>query len=133
MDPSPANLYSSKRTPTTREQPPHMPVLPRPRTRSSGPVGTTPIPPQLTSRREGGIPHHLSLPASSPTVDNMQSCTMGPPPMEKYAGSNPTTRPGWFNEAHQILRASPPFQPILEEPPCTSFAPASVSTPFGPW
>src|SRR5882672_12070443 len=106
-------------------------ALPRPRTRSSGPVGTTPIPPQLMSRREGGSPHHLSLPASSPTVDNMQSHTMGPPPMEEHAGSTPATRPGWFNEAQRILQASPPFQPILEEPPPSSFAPASVSTPFG--
>src|SRR5712664_4411622 len=133
MDPPPANLYSSKRTPTTREQPPHMPALPRPRSRSSGPVGTTPIPPRPTSRREGRSPHHLSLPASSPTGDNMQSHTMGPPPMEESAGSTPTTRPGWRNEAQQLLRASPPFQPILEEPPHASFAPASVSTPFSPW
>src|SRR5882672_3294830 len=101
--------------------------------RSSGPVGTTPIPPRLTSRREGGSPHHLSLPASSPMVDNMQSRTMGPPPMEEYTGSTPTTRPGWFNEAQRILRASPPFQLIFEELPCTSFAPVLVSTPFGPW
>ena len=133
MDPSSANLYSSKRTPTTREQPPHMPALPRPRTRSSGPVGTTPIPPRPTSRREGRSPHHLSLPASSPTGDNMQSHTMGPPPMEESAGSTPTTRPGWRNEAQRLLRASPPFQPILEEPPRASFSSASVSTPFGPW
>src|SRR5467141_1748350 len=58
---------------------------------------------------------------------------MGPPPMEEYTGSTPTTRPGWFNEAQRLLHASPPFQPILKEPPCTSFSPASVSTPFGPW
>src|SRR5882672_10867836 len=133
MNPSSVNLYSSRRTPTMREQPPHMPALPRPRTHSSGPVGTTPIPPQLTSRREGRSPHHLSLPASSPTVDNMQSCTMGPPPMEESAGSTPTTRPGWRNEAQQLLRASPPFQLILEELPRASFAPTAVSTPFIPW
>src|SRR5882672_5707710 len=133
MNPSFSNLYSSRHTPTMREQPPHMLALPQPRTCSSGLVGTTPIPPRLTSRREGGSPHHLLLPASSPTVDNMQSGMMGPPPMEEYAGSTPTTRPGWFNEVQRILRASPPFQPILEEPPCTSFAPALVSTPFGPW
>src|SRR5882672_3429948 len=133
MNPSLVNLYSLRRTPTMREQPPHMAALPQPRTRSSGPVGTTPIPPRPTSRREGGSPHHLSLPASSPTVDNMQSCTMGPPPMEEYAGSTPTTRPGWFNKAQQLLRASPPFQPILEEPPHAGFAPALVSTPFSPW
>src|SRR5882672_5605544 len=63
----------------------------------------------------------------------MQSCMMGPPPMEEYFGSTPTTRPGWFTEVHQILWASPPFQLILEEPPRTSFSPASVSTPFSPW
>src|SRR5882672_2403290 len=108
-----------------------MPALPRPKMHSSGPVGTTPIPPRPTSRREGGSPHHLSLPASSPTVYNMQSCMGGPPPREEHAGSTPATRPGWFNEVQRILRASPPFQPILEEPPCSSFAPASVSTPFG--
>src|SRR5882672_7937443 len=93
----------------------------------------TPIPPRPTSRQEGGSPHHLSLPASSPTVDNMQSRTMGPPPMEESTGSTPTTRPGWHNEAQRLLRASPPFQPILEKPPCASFAPTAVSTPFGPW
>src|SRR5882672_3436602 len=99
MNPSFSNLYSSRHTPTTREQPPHMLALPRPRTCSSGPVGTTPTPPpRPTSRQEGGSPHHLPLPASSPTADNMQSHTMGPPPMEEYAGSTPTTRPGWFNE-----------------------------------
>src|SRR5467141_844182 len=133
MDPSSTNLYPSRRTPTTREQPPHMPALPRPRTRSSGPVGTTTIPPRPTSRREGRSPHHLSLPASSPTVDNMQSRSMGPPPIEESAGSTPTTRPGWRNEAQRLLRASPPFQPILEEPPHASFAPTAVSTPFSPW
>src|SRR5467141_1859207 len=133
MDPSPVNIYSSRRTPTTREQPPHMPALPQPRTRSSGPVGTTPIPPRPTSRREGGSSHHLSLPASSPTVDNMQSRTMGPPPMEEPTGSTPTTRPGWHNEAQRLLQASPPFQPILEEPPRASFAPTAVSTPFSTW
>src|SRR5882672_6906095 len=63
----------------------------------------------------------------------MQSRMMGPPPMEEYAGSTPTTRPGWFNEAQRLLRASPPLQPILEEPPHASFALASVSTPFSPW
>src|SRR5467141_4659020 len=129
MDPSSTNLYPSRHTPTTREQPPHMPALPRPRTHSSGPVGMTPIPPRPTSRREGGSLHHLSLPASSPTVDNMQSHSMGPP-MEEYPGSTPTTRPGWFHEAHQILQASPPFQLILEDPPTTSFALASASTPY---
>src|SRR5882672_3794463 len=133
MDPSSMNLYPSRRTLTTREQPPHMLALPQPRTRSSGLVGTTPIPPRLTSRREGGSPHHLSLPASSPTVDNMQSHMMGLPPMEESTGSTPTTRPGWRNEAQRLLRASPPFQPILEEPPRASFAPTAVSTPFCPW
>src|SRR5467141_3437220 len=58
---------------------------------------------------------------------------MGPPPMEESAGSNPTTRPGWRNEAQRLLRASPPFLPIFEEPPRASFAPAAVSTPFSPW
>src|SRR5882672_4762610 len=133
MDPSSTNPYCSRRTLTTREQPPHMPALPRPRTHSSGPVGTTPIPPRPTSRREGRSPHHLSLPASSPTVDNMQSRTTGPPPMEESAGSTPTTRPGWRNEAQRLPRASPPFQPILEELPCASFAPTAMSTPFSPW
>src|SRR5882672_9026888 len=133
MNPSSVNFYSSRCMPTTCEQPPHMLALPSPRRHSSGPVGTTPAPPRPTSRQEGGSPHHLSLPASSPTADNMQSHTMGPPPMEEYAGSTPTTRPGWFNKAQRILRASPPFQPILEEPPRASFAPALVSTPFGPW
>src|SRR5882672_1353220 len=133
MNPSSVNFYSSRCMPTTCEQPPHMLALPRPRTHSSGLVGTTPTPPRPTSRQEGGSPHHMSLPASSPTADNMQSCMMGPPPMEEYAGSTPTTRPGWFNEAQRLLRASPPFQLILEEPSCTSFALASVSTPFGPW
>src|SRR5882672_6330104 len=63
----------------------------------------------------------------------MQSCPMGPPPMEESTGSTPTTRPGWRNEAQWLLQASPPFQPILEELPHASFPPASVSTPFGPW
>src|SRR5882672_6768185 len=63
----------------------------------------------------------------------MQSHMTGPSPMEESAGSTPTTRHGWHNEAQRLLRASPPFQPILEEPPCTSFAPTMVSTPFGPW
>src|SRR5882672_7868646 len=125
MNLSSANLYSTRCMPTTREQPPHRPALPGPRTRSSGPVGTTTIPPRLTSRREGGSPHCLSLPASSPTVDNLKSHPMGPPPVEEYPSSTPTTRPGWFNEAHQILRASPLFQPILKEPPHTSFSQAS--------
>src|SRR5882672_4062459 len=102
MDPSSTNLYPSRHMPTTREQPPHMPALPQPRTHSSGPVGTTPIPPRLTSRRDGGSPHHLLLPASSPMVDNMQSHMMGPPPVEEYTGSTPTTRPGWVNKVHQL-------------------------------
>src|SRR5882672_4696311 len=44
MNPSSANLYSSRRTPTMHEQPPHMPAPPRPRMHSSGPVGTPPSP-----------------------------------------------------------------------------------------
>src|SRR5882672_4085168 len=103
MNPSSVNLYPSRRTPTMCKQRPHIPALPRPRTCSSGPVGTTPIPPRLTSRQEGGSPHHLSLPASSPMADNMQSHMMGPPPMGEYAVSTPATRPGWFNEAQQLL------------------------------
>src|SRR5882672_8351596 len=38
MNTSSANLYSLRRSPTTHEQPPHMPALPQPRTHSSGPV-----------------------------------------------------------------------------------------------
>jgi len=75
----------------------------------------------------------LSLPASSPTSDNIQSHLMGTPPMEGYPGGTSTTRPGWFNEACRLLRASPLFLLILEELPPTGFAPASSSTPYGPW
>ena len=75
----------------------------------------------------------MSLTASSPVLDNMQSCPMGTPPMEEYPGGTPTTRLGWFHEVHRLLRASPLFQPILEDPPTTSFALASASTPYGPW
>src|SRR5882672_1022680 len=57
MNPPTPNLYASRCTPTTHEQPPHMPAIPQCRTHSSGPVGMTPIPLCPTSRQEDRSPH----------------------------------------------------------------------------
>src|SRR5882672_10116601 len=65
MNPPTPNLYASRCTPATHEQPPHMPALAQPRTHLSGPAGMTPIPPHPMSRREDRSTHRLSLPASS--------------------------------------------------------------------
>src|SRR5882672_6024727 len=130
MNPPTPNLYASRCTPTTHKQPPHMPAIPQCRTRSSGPVGTTPIPPCPTSRREDRIPHRVTLPVSSPASDHLPSPLRGTLPVEGPSQGATNLR-SWMQRAtERALRPSSPFMLIFEELPPTNFAPVMASTPY---
>jgi len=91
------SLYPTRRTPVPRDEPPHMPAVPRPRTRSTGPVGTTPGPPRPQSRRGGASPTTPSLVNVSPVHHSL-----GLHPME-----GPPTEATPFNVPRHVLPLSP--------------------------
>src|SRR5882724_8578787 len=113
------SLYPTRRTPVSRDEPPHMPAIPRPHMRSTGPVGTIPGPP-LPQYRRGGV----SL--TTPSLVNMSPIhhSLGPHPME-----GPPTKATPFNVPRHVLPRSP-LAPIGEYPQVTRFTPLSSSTPY---
>src|SRR5882724_9770667 len=115
------SIYPTRRTPAPRDEPPHMPAVPRPRTHSTGPVGTTPGPPRPQSRRGGMSPTTLSLVNVSPVHHGLGLHQMEGPPTE--------TTP--FNVPRHVLPRSP-LSLIGEHPQVTGFAPLSSSTPYEP-
>src|SRR5882724_6445135 len=115
------NLYPIRRTPIPWYEPPHMPTIPRPRTRSTGLVGTTPGPPRPQSRRGGTSPTTPSLVNVSPVNHS--------PDLRQMEG--PLTEATPFNVPRHVLPRSP-LAPIGEHSQFTGFAPLSSSTPYEP-
>src|SRR5882724_9146027 len=115
------SIYPTRRTPVPRDEPPHMPTIPRPRARSTGPVGTTPRPPHPQSRRGGTSPTTPSLVNVSPIHHSLGLHRMEGPP----------TKVTPFNIPRHVLPQSP-LAPIGEHPQVTGFAPLSSLTPYEP-
>src|SRR5882724_3588250 len=113
------SLYTTRRTPVPWDEPLHMPAIPRPRMRSTGPVGTTPGPPLPQSRRGGTSPTTPSLVNVSPIHHSLGLHQMEGPPTEVTP----------FNVPRHVLPRSP-LAPIGEHPQVTGFTPPSSSTPY---
>src|SRR5882724_5423512 len=96
-----------------------MPAIPRPRTRSTGPIGTTLGPPRPQSRRGGTSPTSPSLANVSPIHHSLGLHHMGGPPTEVTP----------FNVPRHVLPRSP-LAPIGEYSQVTGFAPPSSLTPY---
>src|SRR5882724_11413228 len=96
-----------------------MPVVPRPRTCSTGPVGTTPGPPRPQSWRGGTSPTTPSLVNMSPIHHSLGLRQMEGPPTEATP----------FNIPQHVLPRSP-LAPIGEHPQVTGFVPPSPLTPY---
>src|SRR5882724_7803543 len=96
-----------------------MPTIPRPCTRSTGPVGTTPGPPRPQSQQGGMSPTTPSLVNVSPVHHSLGLHQMEGPPTEATP----------FNVPQHVLPRSP-LAPIGEYPQVTGFAPPSSSTPY---
>src|SRR5882724_10911809 len=115
------SLYTTRRTPIPRDEPLHMPAIPRPHMRSTGPVGTTPGPPHPQSQRGGTSPTTPSLVNVSPVHHSPGLRQMEGPPTEVTP----------FNDPRHVLPRSP-LVPIEEHSQVTGFAPLSSSTPYEP-
>src|SRR5882724_8937546 len=115
------SLYPTRLTPVPRDEPPHMHALPRPRTHSTGPVGTTPGPPCLQSRRGEMSPNTPSLVNVLPVHHSPGLCQMAGPPTEVTP----------FNVPQHVLPRSP-LAPIGEHSQITRFALPSSLTPYEP-
>src|SRR5882724_9297103 len=98
-----------------------MPTLPRPRTRSTGPVGTTPGPPHPQSRRGGTSPN-------TPSMVNISPVHYGPDPHQL---EGPPIEATPFNVPQHVLPWSP-LALIGEHFQTTGFALLSLSTPYEP-
>src|SRR5882724_5274913 len=98
-----------------------MPALPRPRTHSTGPVGTTPGPPHLQSRRGG-----MSL--NTPSVVNISPVHHSP---DLHQMEGPPTEATPFNIPQHVLPQSP-LAPIGEHSQIAGFTLLSSSTPYKP-
>src|SRR5882724_1071468 len=96
-----------------------MPAIPRPRTRSTGPVGTTLGPPHPQSRRGGTSLTTPSLANVSPAHHSLGLHQMEGPPTEVTP----------FNVPQHVLPRSP-LALIGEYPQVTGFAPPSSLTPY---
>src|SRR5882724_10523990 len=96
-----------------------MPIVPRPRTRSTGPVGTTPGPPRPQSQQGGTSLTTPSLVNMSPIHHSLGLHQMEGPPTEATP----------FNVPRHVLPQSP-LAPIGEHPQVTGFAPPSSLTPY---
>src|SRR5882724_630385 len=113
------SIYLTRRTPVPWDEPPHMPTIPRPHTRSTGPVGTTLGPPRPQSQRGGMSPTTLSLVNVSPIHHSLGLHQMEGPPTEVTP----------FNVPRHVLPRSP-LAPIGEYSQVTRFAPQSSSTSY---
>src|SRR5882724_3603035 len=108
------SLYSTRQTPVPRDEPLHMPAIPRPHTCSTGPVGTTLGPPRLQYRQGGMSPTNPSLVNVSPIHHGPDLCQMKGPPTEVTP----------FNIPQHILPRSP-LVLIGEHSQVTGFSPPS--------
>src|SRR5882724_2039873 len=115
------SLYTTRRTPIPRDEPLHMPAIPRPHMRSTGPVGTTPGPPHPQSQRGGTSPTTPSLVNVSPVHHSPGLRQMEGPPTEVTP----------FNNPRHVLPQSP-LAPIGEHSQVTGFTPSSSSMPYEP-
>src|SRR5882724_835104 len=98
-----------------------MPAIPRPRTRSTCPVGTTLGPPHPQSQQGGTSPTTPSLVNVSPLHHSLGLHQMEGPPTEATP----------FNVPRHVLPWSP-LALIGEYPQVTGFAPLSSLTPYEP-
>src|SRR5882724_2413607 len=98
-----------------------MPAIPRPRTCSTGPVGTTPGPPHPQSRQGGTSPNTPSLVNALPVHHGPDPHQLEGPPIEVTP----------FNVPRHILPRAP-CAPIGEHSQFTGFALPSSSTPYKP-
>src|SRR5882724_10408890 len=98
-----------------------MPTLPRPCTRSTGPVGTTPGPPCPQSRGGGMIPNTPSVVNISPVHHGPDHCQL----------EGPLIKVTPFNVPRHVLPQSP-LALIGEHAQTTGFTPQSSSTPYEP-
>jgi len=115
------SLYSTRRTHILQDKPPHMAAFPRPRTHSTGPVGTTPGPPHPQYRRGGMSPN-------TPSVVNVSPVHHSP---DLHQTEGPPIKVTPFNVPQHILPQSP-LAPIEEHPQITRFSLLSSSTPYEP-
>src|SRR5882672_2154203 len=102
-------MYPTKRTPVQRDAPPHMSAIPRIRTHSTGPVGSTPVAERPQSRRDGRGPPVSSQ--SSPTLGNRSSHPQGSPDLANPFGP---PRGTMLADRAQPPTLHSPLQPILE-------------------
>jgi len=115
------SIYPTRRTPTPRDEPPHMPAVPQTSYVlywSCRNHPGTPTPPISVRRNE---PDHPSLVNVSPI--HQQSC------LQQMERSPTEATP--FNVPRHVLPRSP-LAPIGEHPQVTGFAPPSSSTPYEP-
>src|SRR5882724_9049085 len=113
------SLYLTRRTPVPWDEPLHMPALPRPCTRSTGPVGTTPGPPCPQSRRGGMSPN-------TPSIVNVSPVHHGP---DLRQLEDPPIKVTPFNVPRHVLPRSP-LAPIGEHLQTTGFTPLSLLTHY---
>src|SRR5882724_8689552 len=98
-----------------------MPALPRPRTCSTGPVGTTPGPPCPQSRQGGMSPNTPSMVNVLPVHNGPDLRQLECPPIKATP----------FNTPQHILPRSP-LAPIGEHSQTTGFSLPSSLTPYEP-
>src|SRR5882724_6591389 len=115
------SIYPTRRTPILRDEPPHMPAVPRPRTCSTGPVGTTPGPPHPQSRRGGMSP-------TTPSLVNIWPVHHSP---DLHQMEGPLTEVTPFNVPQHVLPWSP-LAPIGEHAQFTGFILPSSLTCYKP-
>src|SRR5882724_8683110 len=120
-----------QRTPPLCDAPLHMPELARPRTRSSGPVGTTPLPVCPQSRREGRSPHSLpGVPWLESGIPHQRRTSLTENVFFIVENPISTTTPG--PRSDPLRSYSSPLLPISEGAHPASFAPVLSSTPYVP-
>src|SRR5882724_13037576 len=98
-----------------------MPAIPRPHTRSTGPVGTTLGPPRPQSRQGGTSP-------TTPSLVNVSPIHHSP---DLFQMEGPLTEATPFNVPRHVLPWSP-LVPIREHSKFTGFTLPSLSTPYEP-
>src|SRR5882724_6872904 len=91
------SLYPTRQTPIPQEKPPHLPTLPFPCTRSTGPVGITPGHQCPQSRHEGRSPNISSVLSVSSMHNEQDLCQ----------AEGPLTEAMPFNVLQHVLPWSP--------------------------
>src|SRR5882724_11049145 len=120
-----------QRTPPLRDAPPHLPEVARPRTRSSGLVGMTPLPVHPQSRREGCSPHSSpGGPWSEGGIPHRGRTSHAENVFFDIEGPISTTTP--VSGPDPLRLYSSPLLLISEGAHPASFAPVLSSTPYIP-